>query len=71
MNLISLGKLNQRLFAFHGLQRYLCLEYWCMIPSGSFAHTMSLLRFIVEQFLHLCTCPVLPDQLLLMLAEGI
>jgi hypothetical protein len=34
-----------------------------MIPAGSFAHSSFLLIVILEQFPHLCTCPVLPDPL--------
>jgi hypothetical protein len=34
-----------------------------MIPSWSFAHVLILLWNIIEQLPHLCTCPVLPDQL--------
>jgi hypothetical protein len=34
-----------------------------MIPSWSFAHILILLRVIIEQLPHLCTCPVLPDPL--------
>ena len=34
-----------------------------MIPSWSFAHILILLWVIIEQLPHLCTCPILPDQL--------
>ncbi len=34
-----------------------------MIPSWSFAHILILLWVIIEQFSHLCTCLIFPDQL--------
>jgi hypothetical protein len=34
-----------------------------MIPAGSFAHSSFLQNVILEQFPHLCTCPVLPNPL--------
>ena len=34
-----------------------------MIPSWSFAHIIILLKLIIEQLYHLCTCPVSPDPL--------
>jgi hypothetical protein len=34
-----------------------------MISSWSLAHSLILLGFIIEQFPHLCTCPVFPDPL--------
>jgi hypothetical protein len=34
-----------------------------MISSRSFTHMPLLLYLIIEQLYHLCTCPVLPDQL--------
>jgi|GEM_PF-4465406 hypothetical protein len=55
--------LYHRLLALQSLQGYLCLECRGMIPPGTLAHIDPPYRVTIEQFYHLCTCPVPPDRL--------
>jgi NAD(P)-dependent dehydrogenase (short-subunit alcohol dehydrogenase family) len=64
MNLVMFGKLHKTVWSPLRASRVtLALNFGAMIPFAYFAHTMSLLRAIVKQFIHLYTCPVLPGQL--------